>query len=55
MNLSTITLTVNKEQVDPLLLQDALIMLLHTMKVEVEESSVSNITEEENREYTSSL
>ena len=55
MNNSTISFTVNKEFFDPLMLEHALTTLLETMGVNVIESSVDNITEEENEEFMNKM
>ena len=54
-NNSTISFTVNKEFFDPLMLEHALTTLLETMGVNVIESSVDNITEEENEEFMNKM
>ena len=54
-NNSTISFTVNKEFFDPLMLEHALSTLLESMGVNVIESSVDNITEEENEEFMNKL
>ena len=54
-NNSTISFTVNKEFFDPLMLEHALTTLLETMGVNVIESSVDNITEEENEEFINKM
>ena len=54
-NNSTISFTVNKEFFDPLMLEHALSTLLENMGVNVIESSVDNITEEENEEFMNKL
>ena len=51
MNNSTISITVDKSEVNPLLLEQALYQLLEAFKIEILESEVSNITEEENKEF----
>ena len=51
MNTSTISITVDKSEVNPLLLEQALYQLLEAFKIEILESEVSNITEEENKEF----
>ena len=51
MNTSTISITVDKSEVNPLLLEQALYQLLEALKIEILESEVSNITEEENKEF----
>ena len=48
-------LTVNKEFFDPLMLEHALSTLLESMGVNVIESSVDNITEEENEEFMNKM
>ena len=55
MNTSTISFTVNKEFFDPLMLEHALSTLLESMGVNVIESSVDNITEEENEEFINKM
>ena len=55
MNTSTISFTVNKEFFDPLMLEHALTTLLENMGVNVIESSVDNITEEENEEFMNKM
>ena len=54
-NNSTISFTVNKEFFDPLMLEHALTTLLETMGVNVIESSVDNITEEENEVFMKNM
>ena len=54
-NNSTISFTVNKEFFDPLMLEHALTTLLESMGVNVIESSVDNITEEENEEFMNKM
>ena len=54
-NNSTISFTVNKEFFDPLMLEHALTTLLENMGVNVIESSVDNITEEENEEFMNKM
>ena len=54
-NNSTISFTVNKEFFDPLMLEHALTTLLETMGVNVIESSVDNITEEENEVFMNKM
>ena len=54
-NNSTISFTVNKEFFDPLMLEHALSTLLESMGVNVIESSVDNITEEENEEFMNKM
>ena len=54
-NNSTISFTVNKEFFDPLMLEHALTTLLENMGVNVIESSVDNITEEENEEFINKM
>ena len=51
MNTSTISITVDKSEVNPLLLEQGLYQLLEALKIEILESEVSNITEEENKEF----
>lgn len=51
MNTSTISITVDKSEVNPLLLEQGLYQLLEAFKIEILESEVSNITEEENKEF----
>ena len=51
MNISTISITVDKSEVNPLLLEQGLYQLLEALKIEILESEVSNITEEENKEF----
>ena len=55
MNTSTISFTVDKTLIDPLMLEHALSTLLESMDVNVIESSVDNITEEENEEFMNKL
>ena len=54
-NNSTISFTVNKEFFDPLMLEHTLTTLLENMGVNVIESSVDNITEEENEEFMNKM
>ena len=54
-NNSTISFTVNKEFFDPLMLEHALTTLLENMGVNVIESSVDNITEEENEVFMNKM
>ena len=53
MNTSTVSITVrvDKSEVNPLLLEQGLYQLLEALKIEILESEVSNITEEENKEF----
>ena len=55
MNTSTISFTVDKTLIDPLMLEHALSTLLESMDVNVIESSVDNIIEEENEEFMNKL
>ena len=55
MNTSTISFTVDKTLIDPLMLEHALSTLLESMDVNVIESSVDNITEEENEEFMNKM
>ena len=55
MNTSTISFTVDKTLIDPLMLEHALTSLLESMDVDVIESSVDNITEEENEVFMNNM
>jgi len=55
MNTSTISFTVDKTLIDPLMLEHALTSLLESMDVNVIESSVDNITEEENEVFMNNM
>ena len=55
MNTSTISFTVDKTLIDPLMLEHALTSLLESMDVNVIESSVDNITEEENEVFINNM
>ena len=48
MNTSTISITVDKDSVNPLMLEQALYGLFDLLKIEILESEVTNITPEEN-------
>jgi hypothetical protein len=48
MNKTTISFTFDKNSINPLMLQDALWKLLDVFDIEVLETEVSNVTEEEN-------
>jgi len=47
MNTTTISFTFDKNQVNPLMLQEALWKLLDVFDIEVLETEVSNVTKEE--------
>jgi hypothetical protein len=51
MNTSTISFTFDKDSINPLMLQEAMWKLLDCFDIEVLETEVSNITEEENKEW----
>ena len=55
MNTSTISFTVDKTLIDPLMLEHALSTLLESMDVNVIGSSVDNITEEENEVFMNNM
>ena len=55
MNTSTISITIDKETFDPLMLEHALTTLLDNMNVNVIESSVDNVTKEENEEFINNM
>ena len=48
METSTISLTFDKESVNPLMLEQALYGLFDLLKIEILESEVTNVTPEEN-------
>ena len=51
MNTSTISFTFDKDSVNPLMLQEAMWKLLDCFDIEVLETEVSNVTEEENKAW----
>lgn len=48
MNTSTISLTIDKTHVNPVMLEQALYSLFDVLKIEILESNVTNVTPEEN-------
>jgi hypothetical protein len=48
MNTSTISFTIDKAEVNPVLLEQALYQLFDLLKIEILESEVTNVTPEEN-------
>lgn len=51
MNTSTISFTFDKNEVNPLLLQEAMWKLLEVFQIEVLETEVTNVTKEENEQW----
>lgn len=51
MNTTTISFTFDKDTINPLMLQDAIWKLLDVFDIEVLETEVSNVTEEENEAW----
>ena len=50
MNTSTISITIDKDFINPVILEQALYQIFDLLKIEILESEVTNVTPEENAE-----